>query len=209
MYSIGAASTPQTGHSGVAAQPHLVERRIERVEQDQPPGRRLADPEEQLERLTRLQRAHDPRQDAEHAALGARRRQLGRRRLREEAAIARPFVGLEHRQLALEAEDRGVYHRNVVAQARVVQQVARGEVVGAVDDHVDALEHPVDVLRRQALAIGQDVDVGIELLDALLGRLRLGMPIDAIECSTWRCRFDSSTTSASTMAIVPTPAAAR
>ena len=36
-----------------------------------------------------------------------------------------------------------------------------------------------------------------------------GMPIDAIECSTWRCRFDSSTVSASTIAIVPTPAAAR
>src|SRR5580765_8232535 len=50
---VGAAD----GAVRVAAQPHLVEARIERVEQDQPAGRRLADLEQQLERLAGLQRA--------------------------------------------------------------------------------------------------------------------------------------------------------
>ena len=175
MYSIGPASAPQTGQSGIAAQPHLVERRVERVEQDQAADRGLADAEQQLERLARLQRAHDARQHAEHAALGARRRELGRRRLREEAAVARALVRLEDRELALEAEDRGVHDRDAVAQARVVEEVARGEVVGAVDDHVDALEQPVDVLGRQALAVGRRRRTsGLSSSMRCLRRLRLG-----------------------------------
>ena len=36
-----------------------------------------------------------------------------------------------------------------------------------------------------------------------------GMPTRLVEWITWRCRFDASTTSASTMPRVPTPAAAR
>ena len=174
MYSIGSASSPQTGQSGSRRRRtswKLVSSASNRISR---PVGRLADAEQQLERLGRLQRAHDAGQHAEHAALGARRRQLGRRRLREEAAVARALVGLEHGQLALEAEDRGVHDRDAVAQAGVVEQVARREVVGAVDDHVDALEQPVDVLRRQPLAVGDHVHVGVQLLDALPGRLRLG-----------------------------------
>src|SRR5262249_22932270 len=64
----------------VAAQGDLVEGRVERVEEHQPAGERLADPQQVLEGLGGLQRAHDPRQHAEHAALGARRRELRRRR---------------------------------------------------------------------------------------------------------------------------------
>src|SRR5712691_9812857 len=36
-----------------------------------------------------------------------------------------------------------------------------------------------------------------------------GSPSDSVECTIWRCRFDSSTTSASTIPMRPTPAAAR
>ena len=48
--------------------------------------------ERELQRLVGLKRADDAGQDAEDAALGAARRQLGRRRLREEAAVARPLL---------------------------------------------------------------------------------------------------------------------
>ena len=37
----------------------------------------------------------------------------------------------------------------------------------------------------------------------------LGMPIRSVECRIWRCRFEVSTTSSSTIPSVPTPAAAR
>src|SRR5581483_9151760 len=89
----------------VAAQLHLGERGSERVEEEQPAGERLADPERELDRLVRLQRADDAGQHAEHAALGAARSELWRRRLREQAAVAGPLVRLEDGDLPLEAED--------------------------------------------------------------------------------------------------------
>src|SRR4029077_18646669 len=74
---------------------HLVELRRERVEEQQPADERVADPGRKLDRLVRLQRADDARQHPQHAALGARRRELWRRRLREEAAVAGAFVRME------------------------------------------------------------------------------------------------------------------
>src|SRR5204862_507196 len=109
-------------------------------------------------------------------ALGAARRQLRRRRLREEAAIARTLVRLEDGCLPLEAEDRAVHERDVVPDGRVVDEVAGREVVGAVDDHIPAVvEDPLDVLRGQLLLVGLDLDVGIELSNRPRGRLDPGL----------------------------------
>src|SRR6201989_1194992 len=88
--------------------------RAARAKQDHRADERLADAEAELERLARLERADDPRQDAEHATFGAARRELRRRRLREEAAVAGALVRLEHRGLPLEAVDRAVDERDVV-----------------------------------------------------------------------------------------------
>ena len=116
----------------------------------------------------------DARKDAEHAALGAARGQLGRGRLREEAAVAGALVRLEDRHLALEAEDRAVHDGDAVPDRCIVQEIARREVVGAVDDHVPALaEDPVDVLRREALLEDLDGDVRVQRLDRPLGRVGL------------------------------------
>ena len=115
-----------------------------------------------------------PGQHAEHAALGARRRQLDGRRLREEAAVARAVVRLEDGHLALEAVDRAVDDRDAAPDRRVVDEVAGREVVGAVDDQVPAVvEDPVDVLGGEALAVGDDVDVRVERLDRALRRVDL------------------------------------
>ena len=130
----------------------------------------------ELQRLVRLQRADDARQHAEHAAFGAARCELGRRRLREEAAVARTLVRLEDRHLALEAEDRAVHDGDVVEDRCVVDQVARREVVGAVHDHVPAVgEDAVDVLGGDALLVRHDLDVGVERLERLLRRV--GLPV--------------------------------
>ena len=80
-----------------------------------------------------------------------RRRQLGRRRRRVEAAVARALVGHEGRELAVEAEDRRRDDRVAQAHRGVVEQVARREVVDAVDDHVvvlDDLDDVVEASRR-------------------------------------------------------------
>ncbi len=71
----------------------LVEGRSEGVEEEEPPGERVAASEDELERLVRLDRPDDPREDAEDPALRAARSELGRRRLREEAAVARAGAG--------------------------------------------------------------------------------------------------------------------
>ena len=66
--------------------------------------------------------------------------------------------------------------RDLVPHGSVVQQVARGEVVGAVDDELPAVtEDPVDVLRRQPLLVGDDVDVGIQLFERLARGIRLAL----------------------------------
>ena len=114
-------------------------------------------PSSELQRLVRLQRADDPGENAEHAALGAARSELRRRRRGEEAAVARALAGVEDGHLALEAVDRAVDDRDPVPDGRVVDEVAGGEVVGAVDDHVPALvEDPLDVLGGEALLVRLD-----------------------------------------------------
>ena len=56
----------------------------------------------------------------------------------------------------------------------VVDEVAGGEVVGAVDDHVPALaEDALDVLGGEPLLVGLDVDVRVERLDRPLRRVDL------------------------------------
>ena len=99
----------------------------------------------------------DPRQHGEHARLGARRRQLGRRRLGQEAAVARAVVGREHRGLALEPEDRAVHDRDADLEGGVVEQVAHGEVVGAVDHDVVARQDVDHVVGPEAHVVGDHV----------------------------------------------------
>ena len=64
----------------------------------------------------------------------------GRRRLRIQAAVARTVLRREHRRLSLEAEDAAVDVRLPEQHARVVDEIARREIVGAVDDDVVRLE---------------------------------------------------------------------
>ncbi len=68
---------------------------LERIEQEEPAGEGRADPEQELEGLVRLEHAHDPGHDAEDAGDGAAGGQLGRRRGRVQAAVARALIGDE------------------------------------------------------------------------------------------------------------------
>jgi hypothetical protein len=77
-----------------------------------------------------------PGQDTEHATFCARRNQARRRRFRIYAAVARPAGSAEDAYLAIEAKN-GTVDVGLAEQDRcVVHQIAGGEIVGAVDDHV-------------------------------------------------------------------------
>src|SRR5436190_13835565 len=89
----------------VAPQLHLRELARERVVQQEAADKRVADPERELQRFGGLDRADHAREHTEYAALGTARSHLRRRRLREQAAVARAGAGLEDRHLALEPED--------------------------------------------------------------------------------------------------------
>src|SRR5690606_28684214 len=121
----------------------------------------------------RLDAADESRQHAEHARLGAGWRGPRRRRLREEAAVAGPLVRREDRRLSLELEDAPVDVDLVHEDAGVVHEVARREVVAAVDDDVVVLEEALDVLRGHALAVADHLDVRIEAFERELRRLDL------------------------------------
>ena len=104
------------------------------------PIERLADAEDQLDGFGGLDHADQAGQNAEHAAFGAGGHEARRWRLGIEAAIARALLGREDAGLAFEAEDRAVDVRLAGEHAGVVDQVAGGEVVGAVDDDVEVAE---------------------------------------------------------------------
>src|SRR5262249_7722545 len=138
--------------------------------------------EEKLHRLGCLEETDDARQDAEDARLRAARREMRRRRLGVEAAgtrsrcdaeLLRRLFGGEDRELAVEAEDRSVDDRLAEEHARVIDEVARREVVGAVDDDIVVAEDPIDVLARETLLDADDLHVGVEVLEDLLRALDL------------------------------------
>src|SRR5262249_30118396 len=122
----------------------------------------------------RLEQAHRAGEYAEHAVGAAGGRELGWRRLPEQAAVAGALVGLEHRQLPVEAEDRGGHDGDLQTHAGVVEQVAGGEVVEAVDDDVVAANDLEDVRSVDPHRVLDDVDVGVERVDRLLGGVDLG-----------------------------------
>ena len=174
--------SPQTGQYGIAPHRHLVECRAERVEEEQPPCERVATVEDQLQRLVRLQRADDAGQDAEDASLGAARRQLGRRRLGEEAAVAGPGPGGEHRDLPLEAEDRAVDDRDPVPDRGVVHEVASREVVRAVDDHVPAFaEDPITFSEVSRSSNGRTRTSGLSASIVRFAESTFGSPRRSVE----------------------------
>ena len=130
-------AAPQSAQDGSRIEPDLAHVRAEAlVDQQHPAEQWLTDAEHELERFVRLPGADDAGQHPEHAALGAGRHAAGRRRRREEAAIARPALRVEDADLAVEPEDRRVDVGLAFERAGVVDQVAGRKPVRTVEDQV-------------------------------------------------------------------------
>ena len=165
--------------------PHLVlpEGLLEGVVGEQAAHQGVAEAQQQLDGLDGLDRPDDAGQHAEHAGLGAAGGHLGRRRLGDHVPVGRAVQRVEHRDHALEPEDRAVDHGDAELHRRVVHQVAGGKVAGAVEDQVVLAEDLEDVVVLEALLVQHHVDERVDLVDRLPGRLRLrladvALPVD-------------------------------
>ena len=93
-----------------------------------------------------------------------------------EAPVARALRRPEDRRLPLEAEDRSIGVRLPEKDAGVVHEVAGGEVVGAVGDHVVVAENVERVVRRKAHFVRDDLHVRVDVLQTLSRGLELLSP---------------------------------
>ena len=109
---------------------------LESIVKQQAAFQRCALPQDDLHGFRCLDDPDHAGQNAEHAALCATGDKARGRRFRIEAAIAGAvFIG-EHRGLSFEAKDGSVHIRLLQQHAGVIHQIARGKIVGAVDDDV-------------------------------------------------------------------------
>ena len=76
-----------------------------------------------------------------------------------------------------------MHDRDALQQRRVVHEIPRREVVGAVDDHVVAVDDVEDVVGAQADVVGDDVHVGVERGQRLLGGVDLALadPVEVVQ----------------------------
>ena len=154
-----------------------VERRRKRVVDQQRTGQALADAEQLLQGLGRLNRADHAGQRAQNPGLLASWDEVGRRRLGEDAAITwvvslKP--GLEGGNLTLEAQQGAGYERPPGQVAGVVQQISGIEIVTAVGDQVVVLDDLPRVFLRKPRLVGNQAHLGVDLGHGLLGAQDLG-----------------------------------
>src|SRR4029077_12728712 len=170
-------------HSGVSSANHAIrilaqlefaELHAQRIHQQQPPDQRLAAAKNQLNGFRRLDQAYQAGQNAEHAALGARRHKPWRWRLRIQAAIARSVFGRKNTGLAFEPENRSINVGLAGEYAGVIHQKTRRKVVCSVNDDVEVRKDLERVLARQFRVKSLYVDKRIDGRDFLFRRLQLG-----------------------------------
>src|SRR5581483_11078003 len=161
------------GAVGILTQLELAEAHAERVHQHQASDERLAFAEDELDGFGGLHHADQSWQDAEHAAFCAGGNQSGRWRLGIQAAVARAFLGGEHADLSLEAEDGAVHVGLAGEDAGVVHEVACGKVVGAVHDDVELAEELERVAAGEPRLEGAQLDIRVNGLDLLRGGIQL------------------------------------
>src|SRR5262249_10283480 len=142
-----------------------------RVEQQQTIDQQIFGAENDLDRFVCLNRADDARQHTQHATFTARGHRTRRPPLRIQAAITSAFLRPEHTRLDFEQEDRTVNVWLLTQYARVVDEIASGKVVSAVDDDVVVAKELHRVVTRQTRLVRLDLDVRIDVAQPIARRL--------------------------------------
>src|SRR6266508_5840419 len=159
---------------GIAPELDLAEAHAEGVIRREPADQRLADAEQQLDRLGRLHQPDHAWEHAQEAGLASAGDKAWRRRGGVETAVARSLIRREDRRHAFELEDGAVDIGLAGQITGVVDEIASVEIVGAVHHQVvvlDGVHHIVDV---DAHGQRDDVRVGIQRPEHLGARLDLG-----------------------------------
>src|ERR1700677_137073 len=154
---------------GIFAQLEFTEAHGERVEQEQAANERLADADDELQRLGGLNRAHYSGKHAEHAAFGAGWHEARRRRFWIQAAIARAIGITKDGYLAFEAENRAVDIGLAEEHGRVVYEIARREIVGAVHDEVVVFQNIESVFAGEMRFESVNLNIRIQIAQAIAG----------------------------------------
>ena len=116
----------------------------------------------------------DRRDDAGRVAGG---RRAGRRGFGHQAGEAGRFAGQNRHRLPFGADAAAVDPRLAVFHGEIVEQEPRGEVVGAVDDHVHVAGQLRDVEVRDIGNDRLDFDFGIDAAQFVGGGDGLGQPV--------------------------------
>ena len=104
---------------------------------NQPAEKGISGANEKLDRLDGLEHSDDSGKDPKHTRLRAIRHRAGRRRFGEEAAVARATeMRRKNRALALETRNRAVNERLFQKNTDIVAQIARREIVRAVENQI-------------------------------------------------------------------------
>src|SRR3990170_1029917 len=151
----------------ILLQAHDLEAHGKGVVEQQLPDQRFPNLQDELQRLTRLKRTDHSGEDTEDSAFGARRDKAGRRRFWEQATVAWSAAGPEDAALPLEAEDRAVDVGLPGEDAKVVDQVPCGKIVGAIDNQVIRRSDGAGVFRGERLVVRIDLDPGIDVEHAV------------------------------------------
>src|SRR6266436_3857961 len=155
---------------GILAQFQLAEFHGQSVKQQQAASEAIAAAEDQLDGLHGLNGPDDSGQHAQNAALRARWHEPGWRRLRIQAAIARTIGHAEHGHFSFEAKNRAVHIGLTKQNARVVDEIAGGKIVGAIDDDIEIFRELERVVAGQLRFERLDLNIRIQAGKALARR---------------------------------------
>src|SRR5215470_2641962 len=153
---------------------HLAHAHAEGVIRHEAPDERLPDPEEKLHGLSRLYHSDHAWERAQDPGLASGGNEARWRWRGIEAAVAGALVRREDRGHAFELENRAVDVSLAREVAGIVDEIARVEVVGSIDDEVVVLDDVHHVVHVDAHGQLDDLHIGVERLDGLRARVDLG-----------------------------------
>ncbi|OLB73875.1 MAG: hypothetical protein AUI16_16080 [Alphaproteobacteria bacterium 13_2_20CM_2_64_7] len=152
------------------------------VEHEEPPDEPLAETDDFPDHFERHQRAKHAGERAEDAGLRAGRNRAGRRRLGEQAAVGRvgrsvgfALVRAQRGERAVENADGGGDERLLGEETGIRDEIARGEIIGAVGNDVVAPDERERVCGSEARRVRVHRHVRVEATDRGRRALHFGL----------------------------------
>ena len=116
-----------------------------------------------------MENPDDARKNSQNATLGATGYASRRRGFGVKAAVAWTVACPKDGALTFETEDRSVDIRFTQKGAGIVDKVASGKIIGAIDNDVVVAEKIESVVGTECDFVGDDFDVGIKFGNGAAG----------------------------------------